>query len=457
MGLGYMLLAVKSEQDNYLIGNPQFTFFKSVYKKHTNFALDNIFLNFVGDNASNNYLGRKIYLDIPKNGDLVHRMYLYIDFKRSDPSGILTDLSVLAYSFIEYIEIFIGGQSIDKLTGEWLQLWHELNQDKRKELALANMVSNHNGTNANSLYIPLRFWFNNDIGLALPLIALQYNDVRIEVKFNSVDTVQTYSKDLSGNTVDSQAITINKIQMLTEYIHLDTEERRLFVSNPHEYLITQLQTSLQNSIPLYLNEADATYQRNNIKIDLRFNHPVKELLWTVQDSHAILLSSDASVVGKWAPLGIFQYNYWRNYTPGQDQLISAILVLNGKDMTEEIPSGFYRNVQQYQYHNGYGMNYINNFSAISPTTPQLLSTDLTKGSGVYSYSFALKPDEFQPSGSLNFSQLENSQLKFKIYRDVDNFTNGGITNINSKIMNIYAINYNVLRINSGMAGLAFIS
>ena len=103
------------------------------------------------------------------------------------------------------------------------------------------------------------------------------------------------------------------------------------------------------------------------------------------------------------------------------------------------------------------MNYINNFSVISATTPALLSTDLTKGSGVYSYSFALKPDEFQPSGSLNFSQLENSQLKFKIYRDVDNFTNGGVTNINSKIMNIYAINYNVLRINSGMAGLAFIS
>ena len=450
MGLGYLLLATKSEQDNYLVGNPQFTFFKSIYKKHTNFAIENTFLNFVGDTT--NCYGRKIYMDIPKNADLIHKMYIAIDIDTSQFD--ISCCNTLAYSMIEYVELFIGGQSIDKHPGEFLYIFHELFENKRKELALAEMVSLHRNTSKNTVFIPLHFWFNNDIGLSLPLVALEYNDVRVEIKFNNSNVVQTYIKN--NTTTISQAINIKRVQLLTEYIHLDNEERRLFSSNSHEYLFTQLQYSFRNPIQLFISDTDSLYEKVQHRVDLRFNNPVKELFWTIQDSHGRLNDSSQNNAGalfNYEPLGIFQYNYWRNFKSGIDQLLGANIVLNGKDMTEELPANFYRSVQQYQYHNGFGVNYIKDL-AISDykTYPNY---NQSNGSGVYSYSFAIKPEEHQPSGSLNFSKLEKAQLKFRIARDSTNFTYGGSNNISYKTMNIYAINYNVLRLESGMAGLAF--
>jgi hypothetical protein len=454
MGLGYLLLAVKSEQDNYLVGNPQFTFFKTVYRKHTNFALDNVFLNFVGETA--NQFGRKIYIDIPKNGDLMHRMYLVVDMESSTP---ITKIAPLAYSLIESIEIFVDGLSLDKHYGEWLQIWHELFNDRSKDLSLAHMISSHSTEKTNSLYIPLRFWFNNNVGLSLPLIALQNATIRIEVKFNSLSTVQSYCKSKDNSINVNQDISIKRIQMLTEYIHLDTEERRLFSSNTHQYLITQVQTSLKNPLQLFLNDGDESYEQIQHRVDLRFNLPVKELFWTIQDTHGYILDSSSNPTKKsYNSNGILQYNYWRNFTPGQDQLRDAILVLNGKDMTEELPSKFYRTIQRYQYHQGYGLNnIIDESSTTDPNIPNSVCRDLSRGSGIYSYSFALKPEEYQPSGSLNFTQLEKAQLKLRLYRDTDNFTKNGANNISGKSMNIYAINYNILKVASGQGGVLFTS
>ncbi len=447
MGLGYLLLAVKSEQDNYLVGNPQFTFFKAVYRKHTNFALDNVFVNFVGETANN--FGRKLYVDVPKNGDLVHRMYLSIDIESNEP---ISNIAPLAYSFIEYVELFIGSQSIDKQYGEWLHIWHDALESRNKELSLSDLITTHSNGTSNKIMIPLRFWFNNDIGLSLPLIALDNNEVRLEVKFNSLQTITTYSKNC--NYLVSQDLQIRKIQLLTEYIHLDTEERRLFSSNDHEYLITQVQSSFRNPINLYLNDSDENYQQINHKVDLRFNHAVKELFWTIQDSHGNICDNSSICETKFYPQGVLHYNYWRNLTPGQEQLIGASIVLNGKDLMEELPPLFYRSVQGYQYHNGYGINLIRDNST-GNNRPAALYRDLTKSSGFYSYSFAIKPLDSQPSGSLNFSKLENAQLKFRVYRDTNNFTKNGQDNINSKILNIYAVNYNVLKITSGIGALAF--
>jgi len=450
MGLGYLLLATKSEQDNYLVGNPQFTFFKQMYKKHTNFAIDNMFLNFVGDTT--NCYGRKLYMDIPENADLLHKMYIAIDI---ESTGDISGCNPIAYSMIEYVELFIGGQSMDKHPGEYLYLAHELFQNKQKELALADMVSTHRQGGKNTIYIPLRFWFNNDIGMSLPLIALQYAKVRVEIKFNNAATVQTYIKN-NGFSVQ-QTVNIKRVQLLAEYIHLDNEERRLFSSNSHEYLITQLQYSFRNPIQLFITDSDTMYEKIQHRVDLRFNHPVKELLWTIQDSHGRLYdTSNNGLQGNlynYEPVGVFQYNYWRNFKAGVDQLLGANIVLNGKDMTEELPANFYRSVQQYQYHNGFGVNYIRDLASnLDKTYPNY---NQSNGSGIYSYSFAIKPEEHQPSGSLNFSKLEKAQLKFRIARDAANFTNGGSNNITYKTMNIYAINYNVVRIESNLAGLAF--
>ena len=185
MGLGYLILATKSEQDKYLTGNPQFTYFKSVYKKHTNFATDFQFVSLIGD--SSNTLGKKVYIEIPKNGDLLHRAYICLDVTATAADG-LADVNPLGYSLIEYVDLIIGGQQVDRHYGTWLQIWHELNVPYEKQVALSQMVSTQNITTAGAsktLYIPLRFWFNNNVGAALPLLALQYNDVKFEIKFKS--------------------------------------------------------------------------------------------------------------------------------------------------------------------------------------------------------------------------------------------------------------------------------
>jgi hypothetical protein len=435
MGLGYLTLATKSEQDKYLTGNPQFTFFKGVYKKHTNFATDFQYVNLIGD--TNNSLGKKLYLELPKNGDLLYRAYLAINIKGTNN---LTDVIPSAYSLIDYIDLFIGGQRIDRHYGSWLRIWHELNITSEKQLALSDMVSIHHTSNTKLLHIPLRFWFNNNIGTALPLLALQYNDVKIDIKFNSAEDVNAYSEYKDGSslvTVNDTTFNISQVQVLCEYIHLDREERRLFMSNSHEYLITQVQTSLNNPVNLYNNMSDENYEKLIHKTDLRFNHPVKELIWSIQDSNALVFKSDDNLKD-YQGKGIFNYNSWNGFKVGNDQLIGANIVLNGKDITEELPSTFYRSIQHYQYHSGVRLKSIknNNTSANRPSEKYI---DYGKGTGIYSYSFSISPEDFQPSGSLNFSNLEMAQLKYRLHRTaflsltVDLATGGGNSNINGYV------------------------
>ena len=413
MGLGYLTLATKSEQDKYLTGNPQFTFFKGVYKKHTNFATDYQYVNLIGD--TNNSLGKKLYLELPKNGDLLHRAYLAVNVKGANT---LSDVVPLAYSLIEYIDLFIGGQRVDRHYGSWLRIWHELYASSEKQLALSEMVSIHNTSDSKLLHIPLRFWFNNHIGSALPLLALQYNDVKLDIKFNNKADVSTYCEYKNSNSitkVNDDTFNISNVQVLCEYIHLDTEERRLFMSNSHEYLITQVQTSLNNPVNLFHNTTTENFEKMVHKTDLRFNHPVKELVWSFQDSNG-LISRVNDFLKDYKSKGVLDYNYWNGFNVGKDQLISANLVLNGKDMSEELPGSFFRNLQHYQYHSGVRLKSITNNNS-SQERPIERFTKYDKGTGIYSYSFALTPEEYQPSGSLNFSNLESAQLKYKLHRE----------------------------------------
>jgi len=412
MGLGYLTLATKSEQDKYLTGNPQFTFFKGVYKKHTNFATDYQYVNLIGD--TNNSLGKKLYLEVPKNGDLLYRAYLAINVTGSDK---LKNVVPIAYSLIEYIDLFIGGQRVDRHYGSWLRIWHELNATSEKQLALSEMISIHHNENSKLLHIPLRFWFNNNIGSALPLIALQYNDIKLDIKFSDKNIANTYSEYKNGGTtvtVNDTTFNISQVQLLCEYIHLDKEERRLFMSNSHEYLVTQVQTSLNNPVNLYSNSTDESFEKMVHKTDLRFNHPVKELVWSFQDTNSLVIKKD-DYLKDYQAKGIFEYNYWNSFNVGKDQLIGANLVLNGKDMSEELPASFFRNVQHYQYHSGVRMKSIKNNND-SLERPNDNDIDYTNGTGIYSYSFGLSPEEYQPSGTLNFSNLEMAQLKYRLHR-----------------------------------------
>ena len=248
MGLGYFQLTVTNQEDKYLVGNPQFTYFKTSYRRHTNFALENVLLNFSGETYMDNNFGKKLYVNVPKNGDLIHRMYLVIDTNyQGDLLDLKKEIGVSAFSLIEYVEISIGDQVIDKHTGEWLHIFHELFIDSSKNSLLCDMINIHNTTTTKGetknnkdglLYIPLIFWFNRNPGLALPLLALNNNDIKINVKFASKNKIDNFPKN------NSKSFIINNVKLLTEYIHLDTEEKQLFASNTHNYLIEQINTAI---------------------------------------------------------------------------------------------------------------------------------------------------------------------------------------------------------------------
>jgi hypothetical protein len=454
MGLGYMLLAVKSEQDKYLVGNPQFTFFKGAYKRHTHFALDQVFVPFVGE--TKDAYGKKLYVDIPKSGDLLHRMYLVLDIQINNQVDI-SSVNLFGYSFIEYIDIIIDGQLIDRHYSDWLMLYMELLQDKRKELATGLMTGIHSPEdNKKTLFLPLRFWFNNDIGLSLPLIALQYSTVRIEVKLNNKSIPTTYSSNTT-NTIKNDDLSISRMQMLCEYIHLDKDERVLFSSKQLEYLITQVQSSINNPVQLYINDDDVRYEDKTHRFDLRFNHPVKSIFWGVKDNYVDLSNSINSTQYKYDnTTGILYYNYWRNGTVLREQIKECNIVMNGKDVTEPLEPQYFRFVQDYQHHLNSSLLNVYNLNKTYTNAPSYKSNIYPVGMGFYNYNFAINPTDTQPSGSVNFSKLEQAQLKMKLFRDKDNFTFGGSTNnLTAKYINIYALSINVLRIMSGKAGLAF--
>ena len=510
MGIGYFQLTVISENDKYLVGNPQFTYFKALYKRHTNFAMETSLLNFVGETsmgygASSNF-GKKVYTTIPKNGDLLHRMYLVLDTQWNSngegdigncPNGnpplsdMYSKLTVDAQGLIDYIQIQIGDQIIDKHTGEWLHIYNETILDSSAQNMLCDMIHLHNNVNPNNvdkpalkdglIYIPLLFWFNRNPGLALPLLALQYSDIKIDVKF--------HNKEKITNANDSGNFRICNVQLLAEYIHLGKDEKNLFAQNSHEYLIEQVQYCNNINIPLktdkypskevcngngeLLNVGDYEFSKYQHKFELPFNHPVKMLFWFIQDNSSNLnYPGDGTIQESYLDIdnsklsrnynGNNIFNYWFNldWDNRINQLIDATIAVNGNEIFEPIGANYFNSVLKYQYfeNNGYS-----NLESVYGTDQTLKAVNVSynKGSGIYCYSFALHPADHQPSGTLNFSKLDKAELRLRVRRDSNNIAcncevvDGSIGTLTQKTLKVYAVNYNVLRIMSGRAGLAF--
>ena len=373
-----MQLVAYGAQDIYLTGNPQITFFKVVYRRHTNFSMESIQQTFNGAIE----FDRKVTCTISRNGDLIHRIYLQAEFSEN------TELNSWAgHKLVKSVEIEIGGQRIDKHYGDWLHIWNELSQTAGHWKGYMQMVSGtefddedlsgQTGHQSKVLYIPLQFWFCRNPGLALPLIALQYHEVKINIEFAAKSDVISSS----GSLVDAS--------LYVDYIYLDTDERRRFAQVSHEYLIEQLQfTGDETAGP---------------KIKLNFNHPVKELIWVEK--------SDSS------PVGAYQTTYE-----------SAKLQLNGHERFSARKPNYFQLVQPYQHHE---------------RVPDSAAAPDYTGTGINVYSFALKPEEHQPSGTCNMSRIDNATLNLVGIKQTDN---------NVKV---FAVNYNVLRIMSGMGGLAY--
>jgi hypothetical protein len=398
MGGGLMQLVAYGAQDIYLTGNPQITFFKVVYRRHTNFAMESIEQTFNGDVA----LGRRVTATISRNGDLIKDMWLecQIDTLTSASYG-------LGNALVKQAEIEIGGQLIDRQYGEWMNIWTELSTPAGKRDGYDEMVGNSTaaGKIRSNLDVPLQFWFNRNPGLALPLIALQYHEVKLNLDLEA-----------QGNLGGSVALGAGHIKLYVDYIYLDTDERRRFAQVSHEYLIEQVQFTGDESLTTGSN-----------RIDLSFNHPVKELIWVATDDYTGRSNDQAC-----------QFAYL--------DFTEAKLQLNGHDrFTARRPEYFF-NVQPYKHHTN------------MPRAGRFVGADGAGGTTqghdqhIHVYSFALNPEEHQPSGTCNFSRIDNATLTFSglATRAVDRTT--GTT---PGVLKVFALNYNVLRIMSGMGGLAY--
>ena len=471
MAGGLMQLVAYGAQDVYLTGNPKVTFFQAVYKRHTNFAMENIEQT-VNGTATN---GGRISVTIARNGDLIGQMYMDLQtlpgLSSAAGTGINTGIWA-AERAVADIELSIGGQRIDKHYQLWWRLYAELFLSSEEKAKYNKLTTNSVGNPgsaviySNQVFLPLIFFFNRNPGLYLPLIALQYHEVRLDFDLSS-----DFTNYLTTN-----------IRVWGNYVYLDTEERRRFAQKGHEYLIEQVQHTGADAVTAGTSSSGSTTQ-----VRLSYNHPVKELIWCYNngvnqnnqvwnftsnsttnngvtlESNPLNVSaiaantvvfvgtSDNNIIhyvgGGKGTSGALSSVAYGNVTAtnaytsslqwveeGVPGLVSnaAIassagpldqfkLILNGQDRFKEQSGKYFNQMQPMWHHTG------------SPYP------------GIYCYSFALKPEEHQPTGTCNFSRIDNAQVQVRLKPLTGNST----------AQWMFAVNYNVLRIQSGMGGLAF--
>ena len=592
MGGGLMQLVAYGAQDVYLTGNPQITFWKVTYRRYTNFAIESIEQTFNGQAD----FGRRVTCTISRNGDLAYRTYLQVTLPEvnqlmGNSASVSSGQNSVYARWLDFpgeqiiaqVEVEIGGQRIDRQYGDWMHIWNQLTMTAEQQRGCFKMIGNttqltfitdpsfadvdgpcdsdaprqvcapRNALPETTLYIPLQFWFCTNPGLALPLIALQYHEVKINLDLRPIDECLWAVTSLSCNTGAQPNAAANQYNVGTpvtatiaynqslvaaslyvDYVFLDTDERRRFAQNPHEYLITQLQFTGDESVGSSSN-----------KIKLNFNHPVKELIWVVQpDANVDYCSSLLCDATLFKLLGAQPFNY----TDAVDALPNAVHAFGGPDATAgqnafidarglfqdagaldaDAAEGFTGYWHGGAYDNAYnetnfggpqvalnpnnqdqaaalasiGLSNINQFNG-SPNTNHnanssvsdagtfvLTETSLDmhcwgqnpvvvaklqlngqdrfserEGSyfdevqpyqvhtrnpdtGINVYSFALRPEEHQPSGTCNFSRIDNATLQLVL-------SNATVEGTRTAKVRVYATNYNVLRIMSGMGGLAY--
>ena len=566
MGGGLMQLVAYGAQDVYLTGNPQITFWKVTYRRYTNFALESIEQTFNGQAD----FGRRVTCTISRNGDLAYTTVLQVTLPeinqsmanpvpRSPNVGVSGEegspnagvyarwLDFPGEQLVSQVEVEIGGQRIDRQYGDWMHIWNQLTMPSAQMRGYYAMVGNttqltyitdpsfsdvdgpcesnaprqicapRNALPETTLYVPLQFWYCQNPGLALPLIALQYHEVRINLDLRPIDEclwavsdLNCYASTSGGSVKVTTAYNQSLVaaSLYVDYVFLDTDERRRMAQNPHEYLITQLQFTGDESVGSSSN-----------KIKLNFNHPVKELIWVVQpDANVDYCASLECGALLYRALGAQPFNY----TDAIDALPNAIhafggpesvaaggptggAFIDGSGLFAQAGAGDGPVVEGSQWNNPSGLanaaytapNFADSEgntmteSSVSDAGTFVLSEtaldmhcwgenpvvtcklqlngqdrfseregsyfDLVQpffahtrnpDSGINVYSFALRPEEHQPSGTCNFSRIDNATLQLVL-------SNATVEGTSTAKVRVYATNYNVLRIMSGMGGLAY--
>jgi hypothetical protein len=444
---GTLQLIYIGEQNLYITENPQITFFKTIYKRHTNFSIDTIQEFF---NGKINF-GQQIKCKLSKNGDLLSRMGMYIKLSSfnenkqqlkcqknnyclctcskcllgSEQEDIIYGwANAIGHVLLEWIEIYIGGQLIDRHYGEWLEIWTELTQTSEKRLGYYEMIGKKDPlaytvdsfTEEMELYVPFNFWFCRNIGLALPVMCLLYHDIEFIIKIRDFDQCWVSNKA----SVPRPKASIDAC-ILADYIYLSIEERHKFYTESHVYLIEQLQLNENNN-----SESNT----GNMNIDLCFNNPIKELIWFLQRKD-VLGPSD----GVWPedcsyPKGNDHFNFTTAKIPRLAKLTETFsngrILLSGVDRTSGWPASYFRLWQNYFYH-----------------------TRIPTANYIYTYSFGLSPEDHQPSGECNMSMVDNARLSLKLlhkHKVHEKYA------IHAKV---YATNYQILLVTAGMGATIF--
>ncbi len=493
MGAGLLLLVSVGKENIYLSTNPDITYFKIAYKRYTNFSIETVKQNF----KSLPDFGRRVTVNISKNADMMSNCYLYVqlpDIISSNhsvlPHGIkkFSWVNKIGLAILRYVDLEISGILIERNFGDWLNIWYELTVTIAKKKSLKKMIGDislltdmSNGKLSYSLNIPLNFWFCQDSGLSLPLVSMVHNDIKFHVEFNDFnlcykESPTNYMKiqetfclfksneiikqNVNGNiaigsfvyydsinqyiyynvikgtfiiptsniqkytiigndtlfecnlVIGSYIITdesyfrfntpsIINAYMLVNYIYLDNTERFNFITKSHQYLI-----------PMVQNINDQTSYSTNISYRIPFINPNKIILW-----RCCLLSNISNN-------NTFNYSLYP-LSNSQDSIIENVQIVLNSINRQDIHNWKLYTILQ---------NYMNNF-----TSPQ---------QGIYMYSFCLNPNEYQPSGSCNFSQIDDTYLQLTLNKKI-NYQNP----VNIKA---YSIQYNLFKIENGLGGLGFI-
>ena len=402
---GLLQLVAYGTQDVYITGQPQVTFFRVVYRRHTNFAMESMEQTLTGSADWN----RKVSCLISRNGDLIHKAYLQIDLPALTAAG--TGVGNIAWTrnvghvMIDEVSVEIGGAIIDRHYGQYLTIYQELTMPAEKAEGYSVMIGNHTGLTtprptiaATTLYVPLIFWFCKSPGLALPLIALLHHDVRINISFRPFHELYSQYATTGGALVPVQLATVPSlvdVKLYVDYIFCDAPERRMFAQMNHEYLIEQLQ---------FVGSSGTS--SSTVREKLSFSHPTKELIWVVQRT-----DNTAGMANRWVDFtdaGTSGVAYG-----GDNPMVDAKIQLGAHDRISTRKAGYFNLVQPFHHHTA------------MPST------------GIYVYSFALKPEEHQPSGSINMSRIESITL------------NMTLNSTAACRIFPYAINYNILRLTAG--------
>jgi hypothetical protein len=504
MGGGLLQLVAHGAQDAYLTTNPQITFWKGLYKRHTNFAMEPFRVNLTGTPI----WGQKQTATLGRHADLVYSTYLDVVLPVFHAGS--SDVKVnwnneqgrLGYMLLDMIELEIGGQLIDRLYSEWLYLWDVLSSDYNKSYKLYQLVGLGGDSRSTTgapmavdsgvygyqfptasscmkvsgqpsaslpVYVPLPFFYTKNPGAALPLIALQYHEVKINIQWNKALSVSAHMLPFANNPLPPNP---TSAAIYVDYIYLDVDERRRMAQESHEYLIEQVQFNEEKGIG-----------GSQTRIDLTFNHPVKELVWVVQPDRftnckisdklngSTSLESGTGGAGVPRPkpatvnrqrLTPFTYTYMNqasntagDITTGTSQFTQPVremwLQFNGQDRLDRRGGSYYNMVQPFQHHTGIMKPQGFDESPVQTGGASSVGSAPKSHQAIYSYSFALKPEESQPSGACNFSRIDTATIV--MHMSGDYAVDEGSDNIwNARV---YAINYNILRIMSGMAGLSY--